>query len=54
MNMYLLVVAMCEKWRSSHYQSEGGGGGVKKLRTGWREFKYLRPGGGAMYVCMYV
>ena len=45
MNMYLLVVAMCEKWRSSHFQSEGGEG-VKKLRTGWSEFKHLRPGGG--------
>ena len=43
--MYLLVVAMCEKWRSSHFQSEGGEG-VKKLRTGWSEFKHLRPGGG--------
>ena len=45
MNMYLLVVAMCEKWRSSHFQSEGGEG-VKKMRTGWSEFKHLRPGGG--------
>ena len=45
MNMYLLVVAMCEKWRSSHFQSDGGEG-VKKLRTGWSEFKHLRPGGG--------
>ena len=31
MNMHLLEVAMCEKCRSSHFQSEGG---VKKLRTG--------------------
>ena len=31
MNMCLLEVAMCEKCRSSHFQSEGG---VKKLRTG--------------------
>ena len=31
MNMCLLEVAMCEKCRSSHFQSEGG---VKSLRTG--------------------
>ena len=31
MNMCLLEVAMCEKYRSSHFQSEGG---VKSLRTG--------------------
>ena len=31
MNMCLLEVAICEKCRSSHFQSEGG---VKSLRTG--------------------
>ena len=35
MNISLLEVAMCEKCRSSHVQSEveegGGGGGVKKI-----------------------
>ena len=31
MNMCLLEVAMCEKCRSSHFQSDGG---VKSLRTG--------------------
>ena len=35
MNISLLEVAMCEKCRSSHVQSEvGGGGGGKSLRTG--------------------
>ena len=33
MNISLLEVAMCEKCRSSHVQSEVGGGG-KSLRTG--------------------
>ena len=42
MSMCLLEVAMCEKCRSSHFQSEGGvkslrtgegGGGLKKFRT---------------------
>ena len=32
MNMCLLEVAMCEKCRSSDFQSEGGG--VERLRTG--------------------
>ena len=34
MNMCLLEVAMCERCRSSHFQVEAGGGGVKSLRTG--------------------
>ena len=44
MSMCLLEVAMCEKCRSSHFQSEGGeskkfedrggGGGLKNFRTG--------------------
>ena len=34
MNISLLEVAMCEKCRSSHVQSEVGGGGGKSLRTG--------------------
>ena len=34
MNMCLLEVAICEKYRSSHFQSEGG---VKSLRTGGEE-----------------
>ena len=32
MNMRMLEVAMCEKCRSSHFQSEEGG--VKSLSTG--------------------
>ena len=31
MNMCLLEVAICEKCRSRHFQSEGGGGGSKKF-----------------------
>ena len=36
MNMCSLEVAMCEKCRSSHFQSEGG---VKSLRTVGEEVK---------------
>ena len=42
MNMCLLEVAMCEKWRSSHFQLEGG---VKSLRTGRGGVKNFRTGG---------
>ena len=42
MNICLLEVAMCEKCRSSHFQSEGE---IKSLRTG-RELKNFRTGGG--------
>ena len=43
MTMCLLEVAMCEKCRSSHFQSDGG---VKSLRTGRRgELKDFRTGG---------
>ena len=42
MNMCLLEVAMCEKCRSSHFQSEGG---VKSLST-WGSVKYFRTRGG--------
>ena len=43
MNMCLLEVAMCEKYRSSHFQSEGG---VKSLRTwGGGVCKNFRTGG---------
>ena len=38
MNMCLLEVAMCEKFRDSHFQSEGG---VKSLRTGGGEGKKI-------------
>ena len=35
MNMCLLELNMCEKFRSSHFEYEGGGGWVvKSLRTG--------------------
>ena len=34
MNMCLFEVAMCEKCRSNHFQTEGG---VKSLRTGGEE-----------------
>ena len=52
MNMCLLQVAMCGKYRSSHFQSDGeskkfedwGGGGVKYFRTGRR----YRFGGGVL------
>ena len=40
MNMCTLEVAMWEKYRSSHFQSEGG---VKNLRTGG--VKNFRTGG---------
>ena len=43
MNMCLLEVAMCEKCRSSHSQSEGGA--VRNLRTGVR-LKKFRTGEG--------
>ena len=50
--MYLLKVAICEKCRSSHFQSEGGvksvrtGGLVKKFE-GWRGLLiWGREGGG--------
>ena len=49
----LLEVAMCEKWRSSHFQLEGGskkfegcgGGGV----GGWGVVKNFRAGGGGYH-----
>ena len=44
MNMCLLEVAMCEKCRSSNFQSEGG---VKSLRT-WGGVKILGLGGWAL------
>ena len=42
--MYLLEVAICEKCRSSHFQSEGGG---KSLST-WGSVKYFRTRGGGV------
>ena len=53
MNMCFLEVAMSEKCRSSHFQSEGGvkslrtGGGLKILGRGGGEV--LLPGGGGRY-----
>ena len=50
MNMCLLEVAMYEKCRSSHFQSERGvkslrtGGGVKNFRTGGGGFTVLGEG----------
>ena len=45
MNMCLLELAMCEKWRSNHFESEGGVGskkfedwGVKDFRIGGYQF----------------
>ena len=52
MNMCSLEVAMWEKYRSSHFQSEGG---VKNLRTGG--VKNFRTGGitnlGGGYYCWF-
>ena len=45
MNMCFLELAMSEKCRSSHFQSEGG---VKSLRTGGG-LKILGLGGGGRY-----
>ena len=42
MNMCLLEVAMCEKCRSSHFQSEGEG---SKIFQDWRVKKILVLGG---------
>ena len=52
MSMYLLEVAMCEKCRSSHFQSEGG----SKKFEGWGgDLKNLGHGGvtdfGRGYFC---
>ena len=50
MNMCLLEVAMCEKCRSSHFQSEGefeDGGGVKKI---WDRGGGTFAGGGQYYI----
>ena len=47
MNMCLLEVVMCEKCRSSHFQSEGGlkiwglgEGGLKNFRTGGKGYRF--------------
>ena len=46
MDMCLLEVAMCEKFRSSHFQWEGG---VQSLGTGGRSLKNFRSGEGYQF-----
>ena len=46
MDMCLLEVAMCEKFRSSHFQWEGG---VQSLGTGGRGLKNFRTGEGYQF-----
>ena len=46
MDVCLLEVAMCEKCRSSHFQSEWA---VQDFRAGGRGFKNFRIGGGYQF-----
>ena len=56
MNMCLLEVAICEKCRSSHFQSEGGKGlmtgGLKDFRSGGHNQFFFGGGGSGARVIL--